>query len=233
MVDGLVEPPVILRPGGISIESLRTCYGWEKVVVGYKDGAEGGIPRAPGMKYRHYSPRAKVILVDGPLTPDLMSRFQDDGGGSIGVVSTKKWKDSSGWLNGHITAETEASRTPTAETTHAPDTTTEDQTPPNASPSPSPPQTIPIPTPTSTHSQIHLKPSNDASATAASATDIWTVALGPGMAEIAHGLFAALRDLDGRGVRVIFVESVGDEEGDEAAAVMNRLKKAAEVEVEA
>ena len=54
VVDGLTHPPSILRPGGISIERLRKCPGWEGVIVGYKDAPEKGIkPRAPGMKYRH------------------------------------------------------------------------------------------------------------------------------------------------------------------------------------
>lgn len=64
VVDGLSNPPVILRPGGISADMLRQCPGWEEVVVGYKDAPERGVPRAPGMKYKHYSPRAKVILVE-------------------------------------------------------------------------------------------------------------------------------------------------------------------------
>ncbi len=27
--------------------------------------ADGVIPKAPGMKYKHYAPKAKVIIVDG------------------------------------------------------------------------------------------------------------------------------------------------------------------------
>ena len=43
---------------------------------------------------------------------------------------------------------------------------------------------------------------------------------------VAHGLFAALRELDRLGAEVIYVEGVDDGE-DIAAAVMNRLRKAA------
>ena len=50
--------------------------------------------------------------------------------------------------------------------------------------------------------------------------------LGNDVKGVAHGLFAALRELDRRGADVIFVEGVSD--GDDiAAAVMNRLRKAA------
>ncbi|TKA49315.1 hypothetical protein B0A55_13380, partial [Friedmanniomyces simplex] len=74
VVDGLVDPPLILRPGGVSSEELRSCAGWEGVRVGYKNAAEttGSQPRAPGMKYRHYSPRAPVVLFEaGARAPGL------------------------------------------------------------------------------------------------------------------------------------------------------------------
>ena len=45
-------------------------------------------------------------------------------------------------------------------------------------------------------------------------------------------MFSALRELDLKGVEVIFVEGIRDGEGDVAAAVMNRLRKAAEGRVE-
>jgi L-threonylcarbamoyladenylate synthase len=50
VVDGLSSPPAILRPGGITVEQLRQCPGWENVTVGYKDKQEGSTaqPRAPG-----------------------------------------------------------------------------------------------------------------------------------------------------------------------------------------
>lgn len=224
VVDGLAQPPVVLRPGGVSIESLRECPGWEGVVVGYKDGAEVGVPRAPGMKYRHYSPRAKVVLVDGPLTLDLINRFST-GTGSIGVVSTKEWKDKPIGVNGRVAPEINAANQPTHPSTQPPTEPSSLSPPPFRSPA------------RTTIAQIRLSnnKADDAPAPAPTpATDIFTIALGPDMTAIAHGLFGALRELDGRGVSVIFVESVGDEEGrgEAAAAVMNRLRKAAEVEVE-
>jgi L-threonylcarbamoyladenylate synthase len=48
---------------------------------------------------------------------------------------------------------------------------------------------------------------------------------------IAQGLFSALRTLDEAGCQVIVIEGISDTEGDLAAAVMNRLRKAAEVDV--
>lgn len=52
------------------------------------------------------------------------------------------------------------------------------------------------------------------------------ISLGNDTKDIAHGLFSALRELDQREVDVIYVEGIEDE-GDIAAAIMNRLRKAA------
>ncbi|KAK4947267.1 hypothetical protein LTR66_014210, partial [Elasticomyces elasticus] len=80
VVDGLSDPPTVLRPGGISLEQLRKCPGWEHTEIAYNDASEeGATPKAPGMKYRHYSPRATVILYENgsrmPGIPDLHRRL--------------------------------------------------------------------------------------------------------------------------------------------------------------
>ncbi len=91
VVDGLSIPPAILRPGGITLEQLRHCPGWENVVSGYKDKQEAHLakPRAPGMKYRHYSPKAEVILYEAgagrPSLEEVKAKSR------IGVVRTKSW----------------------------------------------------------------------------------------------------------------------------------------------
>ena len=51
--------------------------------------------------------------------------------------------------------------------------------------------------------------------------------LGRDTQTIASGLFAALREMDKRGVDVIFVEGIEEDGGGIAAAVMNRARKAA------
>lgn len=61
-IDG--ERLVLLRPGAITPEMLRTVC--EDVVLdnGILDKLpDGTAPQAPGMKYRHYAPRARVYLV--------------------------------------------------------------------------------------------------------------------------------------------------------------------------
>jgi len=56
--------PVILRPGGVSRERLETALGCRVIVSGLNK--ESGRPRSPGMKYRHYAPRAPLVLIAGP-----------------------------------------------------------------------------------------------------------------------------------------------------------------------
>ncbi|HMP73728.1 MAG TPA: L-threonylcarbamoyladenylate synthase [Kiritimatiellia bacterium] len=63
VVDCTVSPPVVLRVGGVTVEKLRGVA--PGIRVGEGVDAEG-VARSPGMKYRHYAPRAEVVLVEGP-----------------------------------------------------------------------------------------------------------------------------------------------------------------------
>ncbi len=65
VLDVTSDVPVILRPGGVDLEDIKKHVG--EVVIGYTDQAvgEGEVVRSPGMKYTHYSPKTKVVLVEG------------------------------------------------------------------------------------------------------------------------------------------------------------------------
>lgn len=54
------DRPVILRPGAVTKEQLERVAG---VQFAYAVHQQGETPAAPGMKYRHYAPDAKVIVV--------------------------------------------------------------------------------------------------------------------------------------------------------------------------
>lgn len=54
--------PLILRPGFVTREMLEETLG-ERVETAQSGAVDR--PRAPGMKYRHYAPRAPVVLVEG------------------------------------------------------------------------------------------------------------------------------------------------------------------------
>ena len=66
IIDLTVTPPRLLRPGGLPLEALEEVLG-EVAVDGAVRGKlkEGEHPRAPGMKYRHYAPKAPVTVVTG------------------------------------------------------------------------------------------------------------------------------------------------------------------------
>ena len=60
--------PVVLRPGGVTLEMLESVVG--QVVVHpnvMKPLKQGQITRSPGMKYVHYAPKAPVTLIRGDL----------------------------------------------------------------------------------------------------------------------------------------------------------------------
>jgi len=62
VVDCTVSPPVILREGAVTLEMLRRVVPRVRRSRGHQSGAA----RSPGMKYKHYAPTARVVLVDGP-----------------------------------------------------------------------------------------------------------------------------------------------------------------------
>ena len=68
IVDFTEEVPVLLRPGYINIGMLRKILGDVRVDPGILDGADkkGVRPKAPGMRYRHYAPKAVLTIVEGP-----------------------------------------------------------------------------------------------------------------------------------------------------------------------
>lgn len=67
VIDGLSDPPMLLRPGGVSLEDIKKYGGpaWQNIVVAKATASQGETVRTPGMKYRHYSPTSPVVLFEG------------------------------------------------------------------------------------------------------------------------------------------------------------------------
>ena len=66
IVDASGEVPVLLRPGGVTIDQIREIVpGAELDKNILKTVGKDEKPRCPGMKYRHYAPKAQVIVVEG------------------------------------------------------------------------------------------------------------------------------------------------------------------------
>lgn len=59
------EVPVLLRPGAITKEMIEAVIGKIDVASAVLEGMkENEVAESPGMKYKHYSPKARVILVN-------------------------------------------------------------------------------------------------------------------------------------------------------------------------
>lgn len=62
------EVPRVLRPGGVTVEQLRTVLGAVEVDDAVLHQLKAGEKAAsPGMKYKHYAPHADITIVRGSL----------------------------------------------------------------------------------------------------------------------------------------------------------------------
>lgn len=94
IIDVTGEVPALLRPGFISEEMLKEVLG--EVTV---DAASVGPmspdahPKAPGMKYRHYAPKADLTIIRGPIAATeqsiiRMAREAVQAGRRTGIICT-------------------------------------------------------------------------------------------------------------------------------------------------
>jgi len=79
VVDISRDVPQILRPGGVTAEELAGVLGTIEI---YKasDDSSSEAPRSPGMKYRHYAPKAQITAVVGDprkTAEFIHRRFED------------------------------------------------------------------------------------------------------------------------------------------------------------
>lgn len=73
VVDTTEPVPVILRPGGVTCEMLTEVLGVVEIDPALQ-GDKNFKPKAPGMKYRHYAPKASMYLLEGSAR-ELLPRF--------------------------------------------------------------------------------------------------------------------------------------------------------------
>lgn len=64
VVDCTSDVPLVLRAGAVTLEDLRAIIPETKIYYGSNNEA----PKSPGLRHRHYSPRAKVILAESKFT---------------------------------------------------------------------------------------------------------------------------------------------------------------------
>ncbi len=93
IVDLTLPVPRLLRPGGLPLEALEAVLGHVDVDRAVTAPlSPGEKPRAPGMKYRHYAPRAPVTVVtgDGAATAAYIRR---QAGANTGVICFGEYRD--------------------------------------------------------------------------------------------------------------------------------------------
>lgn len=93
VVDTTEETVTILRPGFITKEMLEEVVGEVIIDPAIMKRLEGDIkPKAPGMKYRHYAPKAPLVIVKGSFddTRDYINnktRELEEKGFKVGVLA--------------------------------------------------------------------------------------------------------------------------------------------------
>lgn len=93
ILDMTVTPPMILRPGAITREMLTDCIG--EVSVDKAVIKPDQKPKAPGMKYRHYAPKADLSIVEGAMDKVIakineLAETQVKEGHKVGIIGTEE-----------------------------------------------------------------------------------------------------------------------------------------------
>ena len=104
IVDMTVEPPMILRPGAVTKEMLEETVGEVAVDHTILTADAKTPPKAPGMKYRHYAPRAEMTVVEGPLEKVVdkigeLAAARENEGHRVGIIATQETMDRYGYEN--------------------------------------------------------------------------------------------------------------------------------------
>lgn len=98
ILDMTVTPPMILRPGAITKEMLTELIGEVTVDKALISANSEEAPKAPGMKYRHYAPKADLSVVEGPMAlviPAInqMASQRVSQGYKVGIIGTEETID--------------------------------------------------------------------------------------------------------------------------------------------
>ncbi|MBQ5950890.1 MAG: threonylcarbamoyl-AMP synthase [Lachnospiraceae bacterium] len=201
IIDLTGEEPEILRPGRITREMIRQVCGSVAVDPAVTAAPDPDVrPRAPGMKYRHYAPKAPLTVFAGEpekVAAEIVKRCREEisAGGCVGVLCSEESLSVYGALAEEFRGGSGV-------------------------------QTNAVEGPERAASVDHM-PQEGTYAARGEGSRIFPVCLGKrgDTAAAAHRLYRALREFDGMGVTRIFAEM--PEERDFSEALINRLLKAA------
>lgn len=98
IVDLSEDTPMILRPGYITKKMLEEVIGEVKDDPGLSEALPDARPKAPGMKYRHYAPKAELTIISGESEKvikqiNLLASEQTRCGKKVGVIATDETAD--------------------------------------------------------------------------------------------------------------------------------------------
>ncbi len=98
VIDCTVSPTCVLRPGGITLEMLRGIEPETYIDPAVMKKPEGNLkPKSPGMKYRHYAPKAPVRIVQGDIKKtvakinEIVQNYIDENK-KAGIIATDETK---------------------------------------------------------------------------------------------------------------------------------------------
>lgn len=98
IIDLTEEVPMVLRPGYITPEMLSEVLGEEVIIdPGIIAADDTTKPKAPGMKYKHYAPKADMVIVDGEkakVVEEITKSIQNakEKGLKAAVIATEETK---------------------------------------------------------------------------------------------------------------------------------------------
>jgi L-threonylcarbamoyladenylate synthase len=95
VLDILSDPPLLLRPGGVTREQLESLLGPVQIYTAPENQPPEALA-SPGLAAKHYAPNAKLVLVDGTevaFQEELRVRVQyaRDTGEYIGAMTPEGW----------------------------------------------------------------------------------------------------------------------------------------------
>ncbi|CAM3023817.1 L-threonylcarbamoyladenylate synthase [Lactiplantibacillus plajomi] len=87
VLDLSTNQPAILRPGAITASAIEAVIGQPVMTEQHHVGATE-VPKAPGMKYKHYAPAAQVYIVDQKTDWPAALKWAANQSVPIGVMAT-------------------------------------------------------------------------------------------------------------------------------------------------
>ncbi len=90
--------PMVLRPGGVTIEDLREIIPNVTQDMGTIKESENIVPKSPGQKYRHYAPVAEMRVYTGEVEDivNAINKACDElkaQGRKVGIMATEETRD--------------------------------------------------------------------------------------------------------------------------------------------